>query len=321
MIQQQVEAFLNALFDPSEIVEFRFIPPKEKLGELYPKKIWYDGSTQKVSSIHKGELTQSPYTLYDNIRYWEGRGYNIYVGVNPREEVGVSGDRNVKRARLIVSDYDDMSAEQAEASYKDFVQPSMVICSGGGIHAYYMLKEAADMECWPQMQKDMADTLGSDPIIHNPERIMRVPGTINAKRNKLCEFISVTPVSYTFDELRARIPLGEPIGAVKVKVSTPKYQVGTELPWWSTNVSGKYGFQSYLHKVKLKSNGERNTQLYSLARRAFELFQIPPQDVSIELFSWYILEGGDVKCEGEVQNVVNSAWRGHCNQTEEGGKR
>lgn len=63
--------------------------------------------------------------------------------------------------------------------------PSVIVDSGGGLHAYWRLARPLDM--WDQVQQThirevchgMARTFGSDPNVHDPARLLRVPGTFN----------------------------------------------------------------------------------------------------------------------------------------------
>jgi hypothetical protein len=58
----------------------------------------------------------------------------------------------------------------------------MTIASGHGIHAYWRLAEPMiDLEYWSALQKRLIALLNSDAAIHDPARLMRLPGFTNHK--------------------------------------------------------------------------------------------------------------------------------------------
>ena len=62
-------------------------------------------------------------------------------------------------------------------------EPTVVILSGHGVHAYWRLVEPmTNLAEWTAIQKRLIDLLGSDKSIHDPPRIMRLPGFLNVKR-------------------------------------------------------------------------------------------------------------------------------------------
>lgn len=94
--------------------------------------------------------------------------------------------------------------------------PSVIVDSGGGLHAYWLLREpwllvsddtrqAAEIvqRLWVQQ------VVGADPSVHDLVRILRVPGTRNFKYDPapLVEFIRYTPdQTYTLPTLTAHLP-------------------------------------------------------------------------------------------------------------------
>jgi len=116
-------------------------------------------------------------------------GWHIYAGANPRKDYGLSFDVNVPLCRCVFADFDHIETDGI--SWADYVdqkiadaglpEPTLVMNSGHGIHAYWRLAEPAEPEIWTQTQKRLSAALESDPVIHNPERIMRLPGFRNHK--------------------------------------------------------------------------------------------------------------------------------------------
>jgi hypothetical protein len=64
-----------------------------------------------------------------------------------------------------------------------------------------------DLAEWTAMQKHLARVLQSDPVIHNPERIMRLPGFLNVKGEPVpCEIVECDPLRrYSLEQIRSVI--------------------------------------------------------------------------------------------------------------------
>jgi hypothetical protein len=157
--------FIAAIFDPDDNVEFRCI---NKVGHV--RSFWSMADEVGPLMSELGELNQ--------------RKFNIYLGVNPRRELEKSGDDNVLLARCIFADFDDVGEGEAHQRIDaaKLPNPSIVNFSGYGVHCYWVLVEPiTDMAIWKQFQKGLASILKSDSSVCNPERIMRLPGTINWK--------------------------------------------------------------------------------------------------------------------------------------------
>lgn len=113
-------------------------------------------------------------------------GQNIYIGVNPRLSTGGSTNADVSIFRCVFVDFDDCSsAEEAVTRVKaaGLPLPTMTVWSGHGLHLYWRLDEPiTDPNQWRALQRRLIAALKSDPAIHDPARIMRLPGFFNLKR-------------------------------------------------------------------------------------------------------------------------------------------
>lgn len=79
-------------------------------------------------------------------------------------------------------------------------RPQMVVRSGsGGIHAYWRLAAALEPGALEAVNRKLARHLGADAGVWDRARIMRVPGTLNAKAGRPCELayldLAAKPVS------------------------------------------------------------------------------------------------------------------------------
>lgn len=85
--------------------------------------------------------------------------------------------------------------------------PSIIVRSGGGIHAYWCLNEALDVQALRDEIEDalkvLARRIGADPAPQHIAAVMRLPGTWNTKRDKvMCEVIHQIEAEYDFVQLQ-----------------------------------------------------------------------------------------------------------------------
>lgn len=111
-------------------------------------------------------------------------GRNAYAVRNPiRDDCGGSAsDGDIIAAFAAFADCDD---EQAAANLWSFVGPKYTYGVTTGTvpcprpHPYWEFTDpVTDMMAWTDLQKRIAASLGSDPTVVNPSRIMRIAGTI-----------------------------------------------------------------------------------------------------------------------------------------------
>ena len=118
-------------------------------------------------------------------------GYSIYFGANPRKSMGGSRSADVALARCHFADIEQCTWDQLEMVLGDFPQPTAVINSGAGIHVWWRFVDPqADLQSWSVKQRQLILSLRSalantqakvDGCIHDPPRLMRAPGWVNAK--------------------------------------------------------------------------------------------------------------------------------------------
>jgi hypothetical protein len=162
----------------------------------------------------------------DRLSRQNKQGDNIYIGANPRKAVGRGvkaenctpsrpcGKCNgcVKCALSLFADFDNTDVDDAVGRWKDagLPEPTLVLNSGHGCHIYIRLTEPIDGEMFRQWQTDLAVLLGSDGVVADPARIMRVPGTLNVKDpdNPVpCYIVTHRPEAVaSLEELREVVP-------------------------------------------------------------------------------------------------------------------
>jgi len=185
--------FFAAIYEPSDIIEIREI----KKSEDHPRVKW-------TTAADLPELAES--LASDN-----GAGWNIYAGINPRPARNQRGDEVIDLARTIFADFDDATLDDARARWValGMPAPTLFVQSGHGVHGYCRLTNPIDdLAAWREFQWDLAVALGADVKVKNPERIMRLPGLTNWKREPVpCSIVEVAASRRAdFDDLRAIVP-------------------------------------------------------------------------------------------------------------------
>jgi len=115
---------------------------------------------------------------------------NIYFGGYTRK--GRRGTKeNCLTTGALWADFDNVTLPEVKSRIQQegIPYPSMLVNSGHGIHAYWLLDKRAGKEAEPVL-KSLATRLGSDPQVAEMARVMRVPGTMNVKGEPVpCELI------------------------------------------------------------------------------------------------------------------------------------
>jgi hypothetical protein len=187
-----VEHFIDAISAPDDIMELRLLPAG--------KSSWHraDDIGAEIARLNVANAA----------------GQHIYFGANPRIKKGARGDAGIALARCLFIDDDNTTVEttRAKIAAANLPAPTTLINSGHGVHAYWRLSEPmADMVAWRSAQKRLIAALGSDASIHNPERIMRLPGFTNHKPPVMpCELVEIEPLRiYTLAALMDVLPVSE----------------------------------------------------------------------------------------------------------------
>ena len=154
----------------------------------------------------------------DRARLMNEQEYNCYVTVNPLdpnriEGGGAANDNAVFASLYAFADADD---EVAAGNIKNFAGPkySFAVITGHTPvvrpHVYWELEEPCyNMQAWTGLQKSIASSLATDPVVHNPSRIMRLAGTVNwptKKKQGRGYAAELTSINTKYDDDRDPIP-------------------------------------------------------------------------------------------------------------------
>lgn len=163
--------FLHGLFAPGDIINFRCIPNVK--------------AAIKQKWCVAGDEDSETKTLTWAKQLNSEEGYSVYVGMNPRTEMGGGSAEHVRLFRALAADLDGgVDVDEALSRVKDcgIPEPSAIVSTGGGVHLYWFLdKPLESADVWSTGQKFLITKLGADPLVHDAPRIMRLPGFINRK--------------------------------------------------------------------------------------------------------------------------------------------
>ncbi len=168
--------FVRALFDPADHVLVHPIRDADWGAGPGGEKHWF--------TIADDELDDALAWVWQRNNATH-RGQCAFFGANPRRGPGLTGNTNVPLARAYFADFDGVTLAAALNAIRGagFPFPSIVVRSGGGVHAYWLLHDAVDdLAEWRHRQKWIAAALGSDGAVCDPQRLMRLPGFPNRKR-------------------------------------------------------------------------------------------------------------------------------------------
>ena len=156
--------------------------------------------------------------------------HHNYFGIHPTTARGnkyqraKKGVRDIAAVNCVFAEFDakDFDGDKAAAfAHIDTLDPapSVIVDSGGGYHAYWLLIEPFilttddDRRRADRIQKGWVDRVGSDDNAKDLARVLRVPGTPNFKYDPapLVHCIRTDfDCLYTLDELEARLPPAPP---------------------------------------------------------------------------------------------------------------
>jgi hypothetical protein len=104
---------------------------------------------------------------------------HVYIGVLPRARQS-SKSEAVVCARVLWADCDDKRPQSLAALRRFAPRPTIVVASGGGRHAYWLLDRPIEPRDARRMGAGVAHALDSD-LVSDPQRSLRPPGTLNHK--------------------------------------------------------------------------------------------------------------------------------------------
>lgn len=160
--QEELARYAACIFRPMDLVEVRRLPCGQST--------WHRAA--KLADAAEALLGDNEC------------GQHIYAGANPRCAFGGTRSEDVACARCLFVDFDGIGPDLARDRWESagLPTPTLTIASGHGVHGYWRLaKRITDLPNWTTLQKKLIVLLDSDRAIHDPARIMRLPGFVNHK--------------------------------------------------------------------------------------------------------------------------------------------
>lgn len=256
---EQLHAFASVVWEDSDVIEVRCLPYEKPKNQDDPGTIRYWIPAQELPD------------LVPELRRVAVRRYNIYAGLNPRKHNGAASDDGVAMARCLAVDSDpangggDVAGLVERIANAGLPRASLVLRSGNGCWAVWRLAEAmTDLDAWKGIQKRLILALGTDHTVHNPERIIRLPGFINLKPGKaprLAYVVDADPAKrYSLEDFAVLPMLPDPKPAPTPCPTFPSSATRPDL---------LRAAMQYVGKAKVCGEGGRNASAFRLAGHAF----------------------------------------------------
>ena len=165
------------------------------------------GDLLVIREIDKQSKARNVFKRLDSaLTYIPPTNTNVYIGMFGHNSKDATAD-TATSAGAVWADFDD-TGDAAEVMARirsaGLPNPSIIVSSGHGIHAYWLLaKRARPGEVVPVL-KALAAALGSDSSVCDAARIMRLPGSLNLKYSPAvpCSIRSLSPLRYDLAHLQ-----------------------------------------------------------------------------------------------------------------------
>jgi hypothetical protein len=215
---EQCRAFLTAIFSPGDWICFHAVGAPTGADKLQDRR-W--------ERLGDGGISRALEFVW---RYNTRHSHKCqpFFSGNPRRGPGQDKAAGTSHARCHYADWDGISVQDALRMIGEagLPQPTVILFSGKGTHAYWSLLEAVhDPEVWEHRQKWLAAALKSDASISDWQRKMRLPGFYNVKEKyapdyPLSRLVHVDrSLRYAWEQLK---PTGTPEPAKPLPRLTPE---------------------------------------------------------------------------------------------------
>lgn len=185
-----LEQYAALVWQPEDLIELRCFRGKGEFADKWREWIPAGEIGEWAAKLHRMNMD----------------GWDVYAGVNPRSGRG-GKDGDVACARTLFADFDGVSLQfvRGQLQRSEAQPPTMLIESGHGVHAYWVLDEAEeDLERWCEFMRGVIASLASDRKVKDPARIMRLPGFFNCKTEPMpvCKIAEVSAdEQYSIDDI------------------------------------------------------------------------------------------------------------------------
>jgi len=175
----QVQQWLEAQYDDGDELELVAI----KGGNARRKTFRYGGPKHTYNGMQTLDILQA-------IEAFEQHGFDVYASAMPLSY------QHAEMYDRVWVDQDDLNGPWPWGTDADlqWPQPTTLVKTseeGGSFRwqAIWHLKESLTVEEGRSTMKRLAAQIGADQKVHDPRRILRVPGVINAKRGMMARYL------------------------------------------------------------------------------------------------------------------------------------
>ncbi len=200
----EAERFLRALVrTPNAPVTFKTFADSEALKED-------PAAAKRLARILHGTLEHRWRELVALSR----QGAGVFVMINEGDGRGRRRE-NVRALRALFAEDDRGNVSASSLP----LRPSIIVQSCHGLHFYWLLVPGSPVAQFKAAQKAIAKALGTDPIVNDTPRVMRLPGFPHLK-NVAAPFpvtvVDVHDATYTMNDVLAamRDPVARACGVV-----------------------------------------------------------------------------------------------------------
>lgn len=201
------------------------------LGDIFNAEL--DNEYIAIRVIKSGKLIASYYV--SSIEEAEQKAYShihdgdVYFGVCTRKTKSAK-EKDCQRAYAIWADIDN-APKESEISFS--LAPSLVVHSGGGLHAYWILDEPTEnLELVKEVTNSLAAMVGGDNV-GDSSRLLRVNGTFNYKQTvpRQVELVSNCSVRYTLTDIANSLLIPENVTKKILSGDSRGYKSRSERDW------------------------------------------------------------------------------------------
>ncbi len=160
MKRSQLARYLLGLFVPpgSDLTWQTFAERPDVVGSRHLTRTW----------------TEPARSALPKLRELNRRGAGVFMTVQETDGHGRKSS-NITRIRAVYVDIEDKEPRDWH------LEPSMVIETGKGRHAYWCVSDTMPLDAFAEVQKRLIKLYDADPAVHDLPRVMRVPGAMHQK--------------------------------------------------------------------------------------------------------------------------------------------
>lgn len=181
---EQAERLLRALWsnldDSPGFLEVRPLYPEQ------PDKGSPRAATQ--NSARRWWSLEDALPKLPRLLQWSAQhGLSAYFGVLPRLTFRAGKAKDTAPGSVVWADLDIDPREAKDRIDGVPFEPSAVVLTGRGVHAYWILSEPSPPTVCARLAKALAVRLDSDRAVATPAALLRLPGSLNPKRGRVAE--------------------------------------------------------------------------------------------------------------------------------------